>query len=445
MADGGQPNVSSAAPMPSLGRRLRMTVIAGLLVVAVFVGGLTAWSSIAPLASAAIAPGVVGVESQRKTVQHLEGGIVSHILVVESDVVSAGQELIRLDQTRAEASLERLVTRYRAALAREARLKAERDGLDAVAFTEKLDRARELTDVQEMMRGERSIFAARRDALRGQANVLEQRIAQLTEEIVGLEGQIRAETIQLGLVQQEIAGLEALVRKKLSGKQRLLELKREQAEIDGSRSRHVSTIARVKQNIAEERVKILELTTSRINEVVEALREVQTLVFDLEERMRAEEDVLSRTVIRAPLAGTVVNLQIHTVGGVIRPGDALLEIVPADERLIVEADVKPEDIDAVRVGLKAQVVLTAFDRRNVPPFEGTVIAVSADRLVDPQTGVAYFRARVELPEEVAPAHIGLEITPGMQAEVLIVTGERTTLDYLLRPLERGIQRSLRED
>jgi membrane fusion protein, epimerase transport system len=429
----------------TISRRLRPSITAGLIVVVIFVVGLVVWSRLAPLASAAIAPGVVSVESQRKTVQHLEGGIVAEILVAESDKVKAGQIIVRLDQTRARASLERLLTRYYAALARAARLSAERDGRQDVQFGDKLEKANFSTDVNEMLRGETNIFLARQDALRGQANILQQRIAQLSEEIVGLEGQSDAEMTQLELVAQEIDGLKALVRKKLSGKQRLLELQREQAQIAGNRSRHVSAIARVKQNIAEERVKILELSTSRVNEVVEALREVQTLVFDLEERMRTEQDVLKRTEIRAPLAGTVVNLQVHTVGGVIRPGDPLLDIVPSDERLVIDADVKPDDIDSVRPGLAAQVVLTAFDRRNVPPFEGTVVSVSADRLVDPQTGAPYFRARVQLPEQTAAAHKGLVISPGMQAEVLIVTGARTMMDYMLRPLARGINRSLREN
>ena len=236
-----------------------------------------------------------------------------------------------------------------------------------------------------------------------------------------------------------------MVEKKLSGTQQLMALKREQAEITGERSRHVSAIARVKQNIAEERLKILGLDTSQINEVVSELREVQTTMFDLEERIRAAEDVLMRTEIKLPLSGTIVDLQIHTDGGVITPGAPLMDIVPSNERLVIQAQVNPEDIDSVQPGLSAQVVLTAFDRRNVAPLEGKVVSVSADRLVDEQTGQPFFLARIELPDTQGANETALELYPGMQAEVMIITGQRTALEYLLRPFTRTFDRALREE
>ena len=279
---------------------------------------------------------------------------------------------------------------------------AERDGMQKIQFPPQLLAERENPKIAETIQGEENIFAARRRALNGEAQILAQRIAQFEKEIEGLNGQIVSEATQLDLIDQEIVGLEALVEQKLSGKQRLLELKRDRAEVAGLRSRHLSAIAQVQQNIAEEQLKILELDTRHINEVVEQLRETQTQRFDISERLRAADDILSRTHIDSPLDGIVVDLQVHTVGGVITPGASVMDIVPVDERLIIEAQVDPADIDSVHPGLTAQVVLTAFNRRNVPPIEGTVVFVSADRLTDPRSGLPYFLARIVLPDDPHP-------------------------------------------
>ena len=437
--------VEATPAPPTISRAMRPVVIVGLLIVGVFFGGLGGWASVAPLSSAAIAPGILSVESNRKTVQHLEGGLIESIYVREGEQVQAGQVLVRLDNTRAHANLEQLISRYRGAVAQEARLIAERDGSDETGFADILTASSDNPEVVEIMSGERSIFEARQQSLRAQAAIIEQRVSQYEEEIRGLQGQIESEVTRLELIGEEIASHQALVEKKLSGTQQLMALKREQAEITGERSRHVSAIARVKQNIAEERLKILGLDTSQINEVVSELREVQTTMFDLEERIRAAEDVLMRTEIKSPLSGTIVDLQIHTDGGVITPGAPLMDIVPSNERLVIQAQVNPEDIDSVQPGLSAQVVLTAFDRRNVAPLEGKVVSVSADRLVDEQTGQPFFLARIELPDTQGANETALELYPGMQAEVMIITGQRTALEYLLRPFTRTFDRALREE
>jgi HlyD family type I secretion membrane fusion protein len=319
-------------------------------------------------------------------------------------------------------------------------LLAERNGKEKIEFPVHLNNAQ----TAQIVAGERQIYATRQRALRSRAGILEQRIAQFEEEIGGLRGQIAAESRQLQLIGEEILGLKSLVAKKLSGSQRLLELQRRSAEIDGNRARRIADIARAKQNIAEERLKILDLDTTRSNEVAAELREVQSLDADLTERMRAANDVLERTDIKAPLAGSVVGLTVNTVGGVITPGQALLDIVPSDARLVVQARVQPEDIDTVEPGLEAQVVLTALNRRNTPPISGQVVSVSADRLEDQRTGLPYFLARIELPESTPQSPLP-ELYPGMQAEVIIVTGKRTALDYVLRPLTRAFDRALRED
>jgi len=244
---------------------------------------------------------------------------------------------------------------------------------------------------------------------------------------------------------EERRAQEALVEKKLNSTERLLALRREEAEIFGNRSRRIAAIARVKQRIAEEKLKILELGTNHINEVVKELRETQTMMLDLTESIRAAQDVLTRTLIRAPLAGTIVNLQIHTVGGVITRGEALMEIVPSGGRLVVQARVDPADIDSVPPGLVAQIRLTSLDQRHLKPLQGSVVSVSADRLPDERTGVPYFLAKIELADQSVNELDDVDLYPGMQAEVMIVTGERTALEYILRPITRSIERALREE
>ena len=225
---------------------------------------------------------------------------------------------------------------------------------------------------------------------------------------------------------------------------RLLALQRQQAEIEGARSRNIASVARAKQQIAETRLRVSELKTQKLNQVVEELRATQTELFDLEERIRSAEDVLVRTRIKAPLDGTIVGLQIHTPGGVVGPGEPLMDLVPSGAGLIIESQVDPNDIDVVHAGLPAQVRLTAFNQRNLSPIDGKVLTVSADRLTDERSGVPYFLARVVLVEDLSK-DLAVALYPGMQAEVMIVTGERTVLDYIFRPLARSLGRAFRED
>ena len=423
---------------------MRPIARAGLVVVLVFFLGLGSWAAIAPLSSAALGPGVLNVESQRKTLQHLEGGIVGELLVAEGDSVSRGQPLIRLDPTQARANLAQLEIRHHALRALEARLIAERDGRDDIA----LDPAGAISDNAELakaIQNEINVFSARRRSLEGEEKILRQRIRQFEEEIAGLKGQISAQTTQLKLIDEELHAQQSLYERKLVGMQRIIELKRERSEIIGDRNRERAAIARIRQNIGEEELKILELSTSRLNDSVDQLTEVQTTLADVRERLVAAQDVLKRTEIVAPLDGHVVDLRVHTVGGVIGAGEALMDIVPLAERLVVDARVNPMDIDSIHPGMTARVVLTAFNRRTVPPLDGTVLSVSADSLTDSRSGAAYYLARVELDEAVLAEHDDLELSPGMHAEVMIITGEQTALAYLYQPVARSFSRAMREE
>jgi len=436
---------SAAAPGSLTDMGLRLPVTLGITVIAVFFGGFLGWAALAPLGSAAIAVGIVSVESNRKTVQHLEGGIVGRILVKDGDTVAAGQVLVVLDETQPRASLDLLRVRVLAANALKYRLMAERDNAAAIRFPEQLTARHSDPKVAEIIAGQVNILAARRDAQAGQVAILKQQINQLSEEINGLKGMIGSENTRIKLIGEEITDLSGLVQKGLAPRRQLRALQRRQAEIEGSMSQNRSRIAEAMQTIAQTRLQIVELTTAKINEVTLELRDVQGELYDLEERARAAEDILRRTEIRAPLQGTVVNLQVHTAGGVIAPGAALLDIVPSQDRLIIEARVNPIDIDMVHVGLKAQARFTALSQRRTQPVEGIVTALSADRLVDQRSGEDYFLARVEITDDLTKKLGGATLLPGMQAEVMIVTGERTALEYFLKPLTSSINRAFREE
>ena len=436
---------AEAPPHPAgEGPNIRGPVTFGLALIFLFFGVFGAWAALAPLQSAAIAPGVVSVDSSRKTVKHLEGGIVGEILVQEGVAVKAGQVLIRLDELQAGATLDLLRGRLIAATALQARLQAERDGSAEIAYPQWL-RQETADKVKEVLSGQTSIFQVRAESLAGQTAILQQRIAQFDEEIQGLQGQIAAEDRQVALITAELKDLRKLVKKGLARRPRMLELERRAAEIQGSRHQNQARLARVRQQIGETELRISELKTQRDNEVVAELREVQSEILDLTERVRAAGDVMDRTEIRAPISGTVVGLQVHTAGGVIAPREALMDIVPSEDSLIVEARVNPIDIDVVRSGLPAQVRFSAFSQRNQLPVEGIVTSVSADSLVDDRSGEAYYLARIELTGDFRKMLDGAELTPGMQADVIIVTGERTALQYLMKPLVRSFDRALREE
>jgi len=447
----GQLQMSApAAPMPpaeeSISDQLgtRRVVLVGTIIVLIFFGFFGAWAVFAPLDSAAIASGTLAVENNRKVVQHLEGGIVKEILVRDGDAVKAGQPLIRLVGIQPRAQLQLIRGQRNALLARAARLRAERDGNAGLSFPEELTAQGDDPRVQESMLGQLNIFEARRDAIEGQRQILGQRVAQFREEIVGVQAQIRSADEQLVLIEDELTGLQTLFAKGLTPKSRLLALQRRKAEIQGERGQNLSAIARAKQNITEAEIRIFELRTEQVSEVVSELREVETELLDLQERLGAAEDVQRRTDVISPADGVVVDMQITNVGAVIQPGERLLDVVPGNEKLVIDARVTPTDIDVVHPGLPAQVRLVAFNQRITPTVEGTVASVSADRLIDEATGESYFTARIEISNPDDPTLDGLVLLPGMPAEVLIRTGERTLLQYLVSPVQQSFTRSLTE-
>ena len=415
----------------------------GAAVIVIFVGGFAAWAVLAPLASAVVATGVIEVVGERKTVQHLEGGLVADILVQEGDSVVAGQPLVVLDSTRSGAIRSLLENQYQSATALSKRLEAERDGLPEIAFPAWL---REAVGVgtDDVLATQERIFLARAQSLQTRVAIHERRVAQLREEASGFREHIAAQDRELELLGDEIGDVRTLVEKGYEPQTRLRALQRREAGISGSRARNRAAIARIEEQVAATNLAMEELHQSRQREAVEELREVEAQVSALRERLSTARDVDARTQVRAPVSGTVVGLRVFTRGGVVGPGEALMDIVPNDAGLIIATRVDPLDIDSVSPGLPAEVRLVAFSRLTTVPLTGEVIGVSADRLVEPRTGAAYYEARVTLEAEAGVPATG-KLLPGMPVEVLIVTGTRTPLSYLVRPITDRFRRALREE
>ena len=435
-----------SVPTPTSPRtRLRGVTLAGNLLILCFVLGLGTWSGFAPLESAAAASGVVESESSRKTIQHLEGGIIRKILVADGDVVRAGQTLISLEDTKARAEVQSLQGQLWDATAREARLQAEQHGHERVSFPAKLEMMQsESPSVAAVLTAQQGIFEARRQVFQSQAAVNREKRLQVEKEIEGLRAQESAASKRIEIVREEAATVAMLVDKGLERRPRLLNLQREMADIEGRRGEIVAQIARAEQVINESQVTLLKLESDRQNEISQSLREAQNQIFQIRERLQAAEDQLLRTAVKAPEDGVVTALRIHTLGGVIGAGAPLMDLVPSQDRLIVTARVRPEDIDVVRPGLSADVNLLPYNQRRVPRLQGTVTHVSADRLLDKRTDQPYYAARIRVHPLIAGIN-GVQIIPGMPAQVFIKTGRGTVALYALRPLLDSFNHAFRED
>lgn len=440
-ASTGAGDAATTEPLEVLLRRPKAL---GFAVVLLLVGGFGSWAATAPLSSAAVAPGLVSPDGNRKTIQHLEGGIIRRIHVREGQAVEPGQRLLTLEDIRAKAEFETLRERYIHLLATEARLMAEELGAPEIEFPAELARM-DRDEVRRAIASQRELFANRRATRRGEEQILGQRIKQLNEQIAGLREVIAAQDEQIALIAREIKGVQQLYDKGLERLPRLLALQRAQADIRGTRAGNRSEIARSEQRIGETEMQLLTLRQQDLEKASEQLAEVRAELARLRSQFPLHEDVLSRTVVQAPMAGTVLNVRVTTESGVVRPGEPLLDIVPAEAKLVIDARVRPTDIDDVQAGMMARVVLVAYRQRHLPQIHGTVRSLSADRLVDERTGEPYFLAKVEVdPEELDRLGDLVRLAPGMPAEVMILTGEQTFLDYLIRPLSDSVRRSFRE-
>jgi len=413
----------------------------GLTIFFLVFGVFGLWSVLAPLDGAAYAPGTVTVKSYKKTVQHLEGGIVADILVRDGDVVEAGQPLLILDDTQSMSSLEIIASQHAALKMREARLIAERDKSDGVVYTQ--DPTFSETDVEQEVTAQTQIFAARRTANEGRREILKQRVSQLQNQIEGMEALRQSKELLAQSYAEELSDTQVLLAQGFSEKTRLREAERSYAAFSGEAAELTANISSTQVQIGETELQILQQESDFHNEVVAELSEVQSALKDANERLTALRDIVSRTTIVAPDAGVVNGMQIHTIGGVIGPGSRIAEIVPASDELVIEASVSPIDIDRVSVGQEARIRFSTFGSR-APTFFGEVLSLSADALTNESTGASYYLARIEVIPE-SQEFGDLALLPGMPAEAFINTGARTFLQYLFKPLSNSFARSFNED
>lgn len=419
----------------------RWPICLGMIAILAGVGGGGYWAATAPLNSAAVAQGVVVAAGQNKVIQHLEGGIVEEILVTEGETVAAGQILVRMSKTAAEAAHRSLLLQHDELRAVEARLLAERDGGDAIDFPTGLMDRKSDAEVARIVDGQRNEFAARRESLRSEASIHEARILALREEIGGLEIQRNSTDGQLTLIKEELADSRKLLEQGLMQKPRVLALERTATDLSGNQGELTATIAKAEQNILATQAQISALKKDWLEKVMADLRDVQFKIADIGERLSAASDVAERTEIRSPVAGIVIKLNVNTQGGVVRPGDLLLELLPTGTGLLIEARVNPDDIDIVFPDSLAQLRFPALRQRTTPSFVGRVEFVSADRLVDRENQRAYYLARVRMD---AKDISGLKLYPGMPVEVFVEAGERTMIEYLMGPISDVIAHSWRE-
>lgn len=435
---------STAVP-PQMWKHLRTPITFGLGLILVFVVGGLAWAFMSPISGAVVAPGYVRVDQNRKVVKHRDGGIVREIFVREGEAVTAGQVLMQLDETTPRASVEVLRGAYEAALVQKARFVAERDEAPNLINPPELANFGDDAAIQSLVRDQAGLFMARKTAFARQIDVLTSRIEQLRTRIVGTRAQMGAVAQQKKYIDDELEGVAQLYDKALVTKTRMLVLRRTASELEGTRGAQVAEISRTEQAIGEAELEIAKLKQQRASEASEGLRDVQTRLFDTIPRLRAAEETLALTKVRAPATGYVLNLTQFTDGGVIAPGEQLMDIVPMDRPLVFEARLKPDEAYEVTAGMNARVQLATFESRQLPPIPATVTKVAADRLQDQKTGEAYFTTEVAIDKE-AFDHLTktVKIYPGMSATVMIGTGERTVMDYMMGPVRDSMRQALKE-
>lgn len=417
----------------------------GLGVVLITFGFFGAWAAFAPLDSSAVASGVVVVKSHKKTIQHMDGGIIAKILVKDGDEVSEGQTLLLLDDTQLKAQLEIARSQNIAYAAAVARLESERDQLKQVRFPDWLatsDDPRAITARET----ESNIFVSHKNNYEGKVALINQRINQISSKINGLQDQVASKKRLMASFDEEIKELNELIKDGFADKLRLREIERSHALQGGEIASLSAEIATNQMMISEARIEILQTQKEFQERVAEKLSETQAQLNSAVEQVTANSDKLKRVAIKSPVNGIVQGLNLHTEGGVVTTGTPILDIVPHDAELVVDAKVNPLDIDRVTAGLTAEVRFTAFKMATTPKMTGKVVRVSADRFVENNDeSKAYYLARVELTPESRKDLGKLQLVPGMVADVLINTGERTLVQYLAKPFTDALRRAFTED
>jgi membrane fusion protein, epimerase transport system len=447
--DPGSAAIDDPTRTQNTGREERRLKIIGVVIVLVLIAVTGIWAVRAPLASAAIGSGVVTIENHRKAISHLEGGIVREVRVREGQQVSKGEVLLTLEDVQARAQLEQVRAQWIVSVAREARLIAQRDGLAKVVFPPSLMALAGDLRVGDAMRVQEQTFRARRLAQQGEMMLHERQITQLRQRGASLQEQRLIRERLLSSFEKERDDFEALANEGYIERQRVREMERSVVLNDGQRAALIKDIASNDAEIGAIQIKMLQLEKDLQREVTQELAQVQTDIFTLTERQRALEDTVKRITIVASEAGRVLALAVHSPGEVVRPGAHLLDIVPVQQNLIVEARLSPQDVDQLRVGQMAEVRFSAFRQRDMPMIQGQLMTLSADRLVEDVNGTkqSYYLAHIRVTDKgIADlARLNLELMPGMPADVLVTTGQRTLWHYLTAPLSDLMVRSLKEE
>jgi len=425
-------------------RSIRGHLLLGLVVVALLAGGLGGWASTTEIAGALIAQGSIVVDSNVKKVQHPTGGVVGELRARDGDIVKAGDVVVRLDDTVTKAGLAIVTKSLNGLLARAARLEAEQRGADKVVFPAALLENSGDPEAAAVMVSEATLFEVRLNGRTGQKAQLRERIAQLNQEVLGLSAQEIAKKGEIELVQRELIGVRHLYSKNLVGISRLTILERDVARLAGEQGQFVAAKAQVLGKITEIELQIIQIDKDLVSEASKDLRETSDKIGEFVERKVTAEDQLRRINIRAPQDGMVLQSSIHTVGGVIPAGDAIMLIVPQGDNLSVEVRVNPQDIDQVRIGQSTFLRLSAFNQRTTPELNGIVSRVSPDTTVDQRTGQSYYTTRISMPVEEIARLGQVKLMPGMPVEAFIQTGNRTMASYLMKPVHDHLMRAFRE-
>ena len=415
----------------------------GILIIIVFLSAFGFWAASAPLAGAAVAPGVVTASGQNLTVQHLEGGIVEKIMVVEGETVSKDQPLLMLDPTNPRAERDRLAKGLIAMGARASRLRAERDNSELI-FSDALTKAAKRAGLTAELDQQRRELETRRSRVATEASIIDQQIEALEQQIGGLEAQIESANAQILVLNDEITVKGDLVKRKLTPRSDFLRLKRTRSELEGRLGEHRARIGEARSSIAQAIQRKSKFVTEGSEKAVVELNDLRRQMTDVSERVRSAENILQRVVVKSPADGVVVKINKNTPGSVVRQGEDLFVILPAGGELIVEARINPQDVDSITVGQSANLRFSSLNARTTPEVPGKVTYVSADRLVDPSTNEPYYTARLQI-AEVLPENVSSgQIFPGMPVETYIETGDRTFLEYLSKPLTDSFNRAFRE-
>ncbi|HVN30008.1 MAG TPA: HlyD family type I secretion periplasmic adaptor subunit [Candidatus Binataceae bacterium] len=435
-----RPTAERGSSRDSIHRHL----LAGGLIVILLAGGVGGWAATTQIAGALIAQGSIVVDSNVKKVQHPTGGVVGKLNVQDGDRVKAGDILVQLDDTITRANLAIVTKGLDELAARKARLEAERDGTESVTFPPDLLARSNEPSVSVAIANERKLFELRRSARLGQKAQLKQRISQLQDEIQGLTAQQDAKAREIKLIGQELEGVRELWKNNLVQITRLTALERDAARLEGERAQLTASVAQAKGKISETELQVIQIDQDLSSEVAKDMREVDAKFGEFIERKVAAEDQLKRIDIRAPQDGTVLESKVHTVGGVIPAGDAIMLIVPDTDNLLVEAKVSPHDIDQVQVGQSAVLRFSAFNLRTTPEINGTVTRVAADTATDQRTGQSYYITRIAMTKNEIARLGDVKLIPGMPVEAFVQTGERSVMSYLIKPLQDQFTRAFRE-